>query len=128
MVKDKPALSKKTGVRRVLIVDDHPVVREGLAMRIAACSDLQVCGEADDIASALKMLADTKPDLAVIDIVLKNSTGLELIKHMQAKHSTVRVLVWSMYNEGLYAERALRAGAHGYITKERATEKIIEAI
>ena len=115
-------------VARILIVDDHPVVREGLAMRISRHADLEVCGNADDVAAALQLVATTNPDVAIIDIALKTGNGIDLIKRIKARNDSVRMLVWSMYNETLYAERALRAGAMGYINKEHATDKIIEAI
>lgn len=122
--------SKKANptVARVLIVDDHPVVRDGLAQRIAQQPDLEVCGTAADASEALQLVIATKPDLALIDIALKTSSGIDLIKRIKAHGVPTRILVLSMYNESLYAERALRAGAMGYITKEHATENIIEAI
>ncbi len=113
---------------RVLIVDDHPAVREGLALRIRGQSDLEVCGEAADVAEALRLVAATRPDVAVIDLTLKSGSGLDLIKRLKARGEPVKVLVWSMYSESLYAERALRAGALGYINKENATDQIIKAI
>jgi DNA-binding NarL/FixJ family response regulator len=119
--------SKKPAAK-VLIVDDHPAVREALAIRIAKLSDLAVCGEATDVADALKLVAEHKPDLAIIDISLKTGDGLDLIKRIRARDEKVRLLVWSMHSENHYAERALRAGAQGYITKEQATGQIVEAI
>jgi DNA-binding NarL/FixJ family response regulator len=113
---------------KVLIVDDHPTVREGLAIRISRQPDLEVCGEAADVAEALELVAAAKPDVAVIDISLKTGNGIDLIKRVKARDASVRMLVWSMHNEALYAERALRAGALGYIDKEQATDKIIDAI
>jgi DNA-binding NarL/FixJ family response regulator len=113
---------------RVLIVDDHPSVREALAIRIARETDLEVCGEAADLAEALQLAATTKPDVAVVDVALKTASGIELIKRLKARYKTIPIIVWSMYSEDLYAERALRAGARGYINKEEATDKIIEAI
>ena len=113
---------------RVLIVDDHPAVREGLAIRIARQADLEVCGEAADLAEALEQVTATRPDVVVIDISLKSGNGIDLIKKIKANDPSIRMLVWSMHPEALYAERALRAGALGYITKEQATDKIIEAI
>jgi DNA-binding NarL/FixJ family response regulator len=113
---------------RVLIVDDHPAVREGLSLRIARQADLQVCGEAADIADALEQVSATHPDVVIVDISLKTGNGIDLIKRVKALDGSIRMLVWSMYPEALYAERALRAGALGYITKEQATDKIIEAI
>jgi DNA-binding NarL/FixJ family response regulator len=113
---------------RVLIVDDHPSVREALTIRIAAQPDLVVCGEAADAAEALRLAAATEPDVAVIDIGLKAGDGIDLIKRLKARNDRFRAIVWSMYSEELYAERALRAGAMGYINKEQATGKIIDAI
>ena len=113
---------------RVLIVDDHPAVREALAMRIGRQSDLEVCGEAADMSEALRLVADTQPDVAVVDISLKTGCGIDLIKRIKDRNDTVRMLVWSMHSESLYAERALRAGALGYINKDQATDKIVEAI
>jgi DNA-binding NarL/FixJ family response regulator len=113
---------------RVLIVDDHPAVREALAMRIAAQPDLEVCGEAEDAAEALRLAAATDPNVAVIDIGLKAGDGIDLIKRLKARNEGFRAIVWSMYSEDLYAERALHAGALGYLNKERATSEIIAAI
>jgi DNA-binding NarL/FixJ family response regulator len=114
--------------KRVLIVDDHPAVREALTIRISRLGDLEVCGEAADVTEALQLVERTRPDVAIIDIALKTGDGVELIKQIKARDDNVRMLVWSMYGEHLYAERALRAGAMGYITKEQATDRIIEAI
>lgn len=113
---------------KILIVDDHPVVREGLAMRIALQPDLEVCGEAEDVPSALAQLASTQPDLAIIDISLKKGNGIDLIGSIKERHPSTRILVWSMYKENLYAERALRAGAQGYLHKGRATSQLLDAI
>jgi DNA-binding NarL/FixJ family response regulator len=120
--------SIKQSAARVLIVDDHPAVREALSIRIGGVPDLEVCGEADDTADALRLVEETKPDLAVVDISLKTGNGLDLIKRIKQRDLNIRVLVWSMFNEQTYAERALRAGAMGYITKEQATDRIIEAL
>jgi len=113
---------------RILIVDDHPAVREALASRIGRQPDLEVCGEAADMSEALRLVADTQPDLAVVDISLKTGSGIDLIKRIKDRNDNVRMLVWSMHSESLYAERALRAGALGYINKDQATDKIIDAI
>ncbi len=113
---------------RILIVDDHPAVREALAIRIAREADLEVCGEAADLNDALQLAASTNPDVAVIDLALKSASGIDLIKRLKARYENLLIIVWSMYGEDLYAERALRAGARGYINKEEATGKIIEAI
>jgi DNA-binding NarL/FixJ family response regulator len=113
---------------KVLIVDDHPVVREGLAMHLATQLDLEVCGEAEDLPRALALIASARPDVAIIDISLKNSNGIELIRRIRDRGDQVRILVWSMYPENLYAERALRAGAQGYMNKGRATQHVLEAV
>lgn len=113
---------------RVLIVDDHPAVREALALRIARQPDLEVCGEAGDTADALRVLEETQPDVAVVDITLKAGNGIDLVKRIKDRDDHVRILVWSMHSESLYAERALRSGALGYVTKDVATETIVEAI
>jgi DNA-binding NarL/FixJ family response regulator len=113
---------------RVLIVDDHPAVREALAIRIGRQRDLEVCGEAADMGEALRLVAGTQPDVAVVDISLKTGNGLDLIQRIKDRNDRVRVLVWSMHSEALYAERALRAGALGYINKDQATDRIVEAI
>jgi DNA-binding NarL/FixJ family response regulator len=113
---------------RVLIIDDHPAVREALALRIGRQPDLEVCGEAADTNEALRLAADTQPDVAVVDISLKTGNGLDLIKRIRDRNADVRMLVWSMHSESLYAERALRAGALGYVNKDQATDRIVEAI
>jgi DNA-binding NarL/FixJ family response regulator len=113
---------------RILIVDDHPAVREALALRIDRQADLEVCAEAADLGEALRLLAETRPDVAVIDITLKTANGIDLIKRIKDRNDHVRILVWSMHSEALYAERALRAGALGYVNKDQATDRIVEAI
>jgi DNA-binding NarL/FixJ family response regulator len=120
---------KKTGKKaRVLIVDDHPAVREALALRIRRQPDLEVCGEAADTGDALHLAAETQPDVAVVDISLKTGNGIDLIRRIKNRNDHVRILVCSMHSESLYAERALRAGALGYVTKDQATDRIVEAI
>jgi DNA-binding NarL/FixJ family response regulator len=113
---------------RVLIVDDHPAVREALALRIGRQPDLEVCGEAADMSEALRLIGDAQPDVAVVDITLKTGNGIDLIKRIKDRNEHVRILVWSMHSEALYAERALRAGALGYVNKDQATDRIVEAI
>ena len=113
---------------RVLIVDDHPAVREALAIRIGRQRDLEVCGEAADMGEALRLVAEARPDVAVIDISLKAGSGIHLIKRIKNRDAYVRIVVWSMHSESLYAERALRAGALGYVNKDQATDRIVEAI
>jgi DNA-binding NarL/FixJ family response regulator len=113
---------------RVLIVDDHPIVRRGLADLIAREPDLEVCGEASDAAEALSQLETARPAVAVIDISLRSGHGLELIAQIKAKDERVKMLVSSMHDELLFAERSLRAGATGYIPKQEPTEKLVDAI
>ncbi len=112
----------------MLLVDDHPMTREGLAALIANQPDLQVCGEAGDAREAMEKIASLKPDIVLSDITLPGKNGLELIKDIQAMHPQVRVLVISMHDELLYTERVLRAGARGYVMKQEGGKKIAEAI
>ncbi|NQV22933.1 MAG: response regulator transcription factor [Rhodopirellula sp.] len=114
--------------RKVAIIDDHPTIRVGLAARISIEHDLVVCGEADSIPSALQMIERTKPDIAVVDVSLREGSGIDLIRRLISHQFSTRILVWSIYGESLYADRAFRAGAMGYITKDAATDTIIEAI
>src|SRR5579864_4613560 len=125
----KPANpSDKANATRILLVDDHPVVRDGFAEVINREADLTVCAVAEDRAGALQAVETSRPGLVVIDLTLKNSSGLELIKDLQARHPKLLILVVSMHNKNLYAERVLRAGARGYITKQQATHDILKAI
>ncbi len=113
---------------RILLVDDHPVVRDGLTEAINREAGLAVCAVAEDRHEALEAAEKAKPDLAVIDLLLKSSSGLELIKDLHARWPRLLILVVSMQDEVLYAERVLRAGARGYITKQQATRNILAAI
>jgi DNA-binding NarL/FixJ family response regulator len=113
---------------KVLLVDDHPILRQGLARLINAEADLVVCGEAEDAAKAFDLVGTLSPEVALIDISLKNSNGIELIKNIKARFPTLPILVLSMHDESLYAERALRAGALGYIMKEEASEQVLVGI
>ncbi len=126
--KPKGSDASPNTVAKVLIVDDHPTVREGLASRISRQADLEVCGEAADIAEALQVLETTRPDVVVVDISLKTGNGIDLIKRIKARDRSIRMLAFSMYPDSLYAERALRAGALGYINKENTTGRILDAI
>jgi len=114
--------------RKVLVVDDHPIVREGLADLINKEEDLVVCGWAEDIPQTLKAIREVTPDVVTVDISLEGASGLELIKEIKTQFSGLPVLALSMHQESLYAERALRAGARGYITKHEATKKVIVAL
>jgi DNA-binding NarL/FixJ family response regulator len=109
-------------------VDDHPIVRRGFQLLLGMEPDLMVCGEADSGPVALQKILALKPDVAIVDLGLKASTGLDLIKQLRAQALPVKLLVFTMRDEGIYAERALRAGADGYITKEEGTDKAIQAI
>jgi DNA-binding NarL/FixJ family response regulator len=113
---------------RIVIVDDHPMMRSGLATWISDEPDLEVCAEASDIDEALRVIEATAPHLAVVDISLKSGNGIDLIKRLRERDNPVRVLVCSMYDESLYADRALRAGAMGYVNKGVSPETIIQAI
>ena len=113
---------------KILIVDDHPLVRAGFSQLIGDTTDLTVCGEAGDMAAALKLLDSIMPDLAIIDLSLAGGSGMDLIEHIKARNSKILMLVASMHDESLYAERVLAAGARGYINKQEAQEKIIPAI
>ncbi len=113
---------------RILIVDDHPLVRTGFAQLIGDCPDLEVCGEAGDMAEALKQIDATSPNLAIIDLSLAGGSGLDLIERIRSRNKDILMLVASMHDETLYAERVLAAGARGYINKQEAQESIICAI
>jgi DNA-binding NarL/FixJ family response regulator len=114
--------------RRVLVVDDHPIVRQGLALMIDQEPDLEVCGEAEEAASALAAIAATRPDIVLLDISLPGPDGIDLLKAIRAGDAHLPVLVLSMHDESVYAERALRAGANGYIMKQEATENVLVAL
>jgi len=116
---------KKAGV---VIVEDHPMFREHLAQMINKADDLTVSGEADNIRDGFALIKRIKPSVAIVDITLKGSNGLELLKDLRAHHVNVPMLVLSMHDESLYAERALRAGARGYITKHEVSDKVMTAI
>lgn len=123
-----PVQRTRNGRPRVLIVDDHPIVREGIAQIIRQAGDLEVCGEADGPETALRVVSTSKPDLAVVDLALSTGSGFGLIRDLREWHPHLPLLVLSMYDEFIYAERVLRAGASGYIMKHEVTERFIEAI
>jgi DNA-binding NarL/FixJ family response regulator len=114
--------------KKVLVVDDHPIVREGLADLINKEEDIAVCGWTEDIPQTIKAIRDLEPDVVTVDISLGDASGLELIKDIKAQFPALPVLALSMHQESFYAERAIRAGAKGYITKQEATKKVIMAI
>lgn len=114
--------------RRIFLVDDHPLVRESLLRLIGGQPDLEVCGEADGLPEALEGIARQGPDAAIVDLSLRQSNGLELIKELRARSIDVPVLVLSMHDEALYAERVLKAGGQGYISKQEPGGEILRAI
>ena len=122
-----PPVNRKPKTK-VLLVDDHPILRTGLRRMIDSESDMQVCGEAEDGPKAFELCGTLTPDIAVIDISLKGSNGIELVKNLKARYPELPTLVLSMHDESLYAERALRAGSLGYIMKEEAIEQVLVAI
>lgn len=113
---------------QVMIVDDHPTVRDGLAHRISSQADMQVCAKAADVTDALRQIPHVGPDVVIVDIALKNSDGMELIKLIKTRYRHIRTLVHSMYGEAVYAERCLHAGAMGYVNKESDPDDVITAI
>jgi DNA-binding NarL/FixJ family response regulator len=128
-VKPAPAaLNGKKNATRVVIVDDHPLLRKGIGQLINNEKDLQVVGEAEDAHKALTTIENTKPDVALIDISLGGTSGIELLKNIKVRFPKLQVLVLSMHDESVYAHRALRAGASGYIMKGEGTEKVLTAL
>lgn len=128
MVSEQPRDKIDGNKAKILIVDDHPLVREGLADLVNKEKDLVVCGQAEDAYQAMEAIRELKPDMAIVDISLKETSGLELIKDIKVRHPSLPVLTLSMHEESVYAERALRAGAKGYIMKREATKKVVTAI
>lgn len=124
----KKQLIEKNGRIKILVVDDHPIVRQGLQELINHEKDLVVCGQAEDAHQAIREIKTRKPDMVIVDISLKEKNGMELIKDIKVQCPDLPVLALSMHDETLYAERALRAGARGYIMKQEGTEKLITAI
>jgi DNA-binding NarL/FixJ family response regulator len=118
-------MAEKTNV---FVIDDHPLVRDSLAMLINQQDDMHVCGEAEDMASALKGVVQAAPDVAIVDLSLKEGSGLDLIKHVKLKAPDVQMVVLSMHDEKLYAERCIRAGARGYVMKRESSKHIVAAI
>lgn len=113
---------------RVFIVDDHPIIRQGLIQLINQEEDLAVCGDSEDACQALEKVKELQPGIVIADISLKGMSGIDLIKNLKARYPDLPILVLSMHDESLYAERVLRAGARGYIMKQEATGKFLEAI
>jgi len=123
-----PSINSPEHKRKVFVVDDHPIVRQGLSLMINAESDLVVCGQAEESQTALPAIAESKPDVLIIDISLNGPDGLELVKQLRTLYPNLPILILSMHDEATYAERALRARANGYIMKQEATEKVLVAI
>jgi len=114
--------------KRIMVVDDHPIVRQGLALLINREPDLVVCGEAEEAMGAMHVLASSRPDVLIVDISLSGPDGIDLLKNIRTTHPMLPVLILSMHDESVYAERALRAGANGYIMKQEATENVLVAV
>lgn len=123
-----PKYVANSAKRTVLVIDDHPLLRQGIAMLINQQSDMQVCGEAEEAHAAMECIEQKKPDIVVLDISLKGPDGLDLLKNIRSTDPDLPVLILSMHDEAIYAERALRARANGYIMKQEATEKVLVAI
>ncbi len=128
MTQKKLPTEMDTKKAAIVIVDDHPIVRQGLADLLNEEPDLIVTGQAEDAPEAVQLIRQQKPDIVIIDVSLKETSGIELIKDIKALDPDIPVLTLSMHDESLYAERALRAGAKGYIMKQEATDKIVNAI
>ena len=124
-VLDRPVQAAK---KTVLVVDDHPLMRQGLALLINQQQDMQVCGEAEEVQAAVHAIARLHPDIVILDISLSGPDGLELLKSVRVTNPGLPVLILSMHDEAIYAERALRARANGYIMKQEATEKVLVAV
>lgn len=124
----KPEKRATSHRRRILIVDDHPLFRQGISLMISHEPDMVVCGEAETAVQALSEMERLDPDLAIVDVSLKGTNGIELVKSMRSLRPDLPVLVLSMHDESLYAERALRAGGRGYIMKQAPPEQVMDAI
>ncbi len=121
-------MKKLSAASKILIVDDHPSVRDGLSLRITLHPDLTVCGEAESEEEAYALVKQTEPDLVLIDISLKCGNGIELIKRIHAYNASIKMLVFTGFQESLYAERACRAGAMGFLNKQESSDRLMEAI
>lgn len=128
MASRMPAKTNQPEKYRIIIVDDHPIVRQGLAQLIDQEDDLHVCGQAEDAHLAMRAIRELDPDLVIVDVSLRTTSGIELIKDIKIQFPDLPVLTLSMHDEALYAERALRAGARGYIMKQEATAEVVTAI
>lgn len=126
--KGKSEVPARKAKYKIMIVDDHPIMREGLAQLINQEKDLAICGQFEEATKAFEAVATLKPDIAIVDISLKGSSGIELLKNIKVHYPKLLVLVLSMHDESLYAERVLRAGASGYIMKQEATDRVLIAL
>ncbi len=124
---DEVSLSTRPA-KKVVIVDKYPIVREGLANRLLREKDLIVSGFGDDLPTSLRLITEVQPQVVVVDVSLKNGDGLDLIKRLRSRGCEAKFLVWSIHDDSLYAERAVRAGASGYINKEKSVDAIVDAI
>ncbi len=120
--------SRSSASTRVLLVDDHPFLRQGVALSIQGIQGIEVCGEAPDSATALRLVNELKPDVVVTDLTLPDKSGIELIRILKERHPGLNILVLSMHDEDVYAERSLRAGAKGYLMKSRGPDNLVNAI
>ncbi|HUI06088.1 MAG TPA: response regulator transcription factor [Verrucomicrobiae bacterium] len=127
-MKPKPKRATPKTKTRVLLVDDHPLVRQGMICRLGLEKDIEVCAEAGSRGEAMQAIAQSQPDLAIVDISLEDGSGLELIKDIKAQYPTLPILVLSVHEETLYAERALHAGAGGYVMKRQPLGVFLEAM
>lgn len=127
-MKTKTAGAPRKAKTRILIVDDHPIVRKGIADLLEQKPDFSVCGDADRVEEALPAIERLKPDLVIVDLSLKGAGGLELLKDLKIRHPEIPALVLSMHDETLFAERALRAGARGYVMKQEAVNELEHAV
>jgi DNA-binding NarL/FixJ family response regulator len=123
-----PRQAGYAGKKTVFVVDDHPLLRQGLALLINQQQDLEVCGEAEEAQAAMQAIGKKRPDILIVDISLSGPDGLDLLKTIRASYPDLPVLILSMHDEAIYAERALRARANGYIMKQEATEKVLVAV
>jgi DNA-binding NarL/FixJ family response regulator len=123
-----PEQLRHAGKRTVFVVDDHPLLRQGLALLINQQRDMEVCGEAEEAQAAMQAIARKRPDILIVDISLNGPDGLDLLKNIRGSYPELPVLILSMHDEAIYAERALRARANGYIMKQEATEKVLVAV
>lgn len=125
-----PMISEANSPKKsqILLVEDHPMLRERLAQLISKSPDWEVCGEADSHEGAMELIRQRAPDLAIVDLTLRDSSGMDLLDELKQQGSTLPVLVLSMHDEALYAERALRAGARGYVSKSEASTEVMRAV